>query len=292
MQFEAGQELARQMAAAGVPIQVVATAGPAATLQRLRDDPGPGARLALLQADVGHAYLAAAERGNAGSANWLAPLRVIARLHAESLHFIVRRDAKPRSVQGLRNERINLGPLDEGTALAVNSLYRLLFHERMPPGRASFLGHEQALASLITDRSVDVVAVLADAPARLLANMKPGARRFVRLLPLDAGKPGTDEALRVFDPATIRAADYPQLLAADLPGLSSRVYLVARVDPGGGESLARFMRAWCEVLPRLRDGGHRAWRDVDDVSAGRAGAPPLAPGWQPIEPNVAGEGCR
>lgn len=286
-QPQIGRDLAWFVAApAEMTLEVVPTSGPAETLQRLRDDTqtGSGVKLALLQADVAHAYLAAAERGNPDAERWLAPLQVIAPLYAENLYFIVRKNSRLQAVQDMRDVRINVGPRTGGTALAVTSLYRLLFATPTPSGRVSFLTHEQALAKLLTDRSIDVVTVLADSPAKLLANMKPGAGRFIRLLKFDTSRPGSEAAMNVFKQAPIRAADYPNLLTEDLPGLASDIYLVAYADTsiGDDDRLARFIRAWCSGLPRLKEAGHPKWRDVGHSSA------ELAPGWRRAAP----ETCR
>ncbi|HZV53681.1 MAG TPA: TAXI family TRAP transporter solute-binding subunit [Rhodocyclaceae bacterium] len=284
-QWQVGRDLAQRVAdPAGISLEVVTTDGPTQSLQRLRDDGsrGGGLKLVLLQADVAQAYLAAAERGNAEAATYLTPMRVIAPLYEEELYFIVRSDSGLGSIQDIQDARINVGPLEGGTALAVSTLYRLLFETPIPGGKTSFLDHEEALAKLITSRTVDVVAILADQPTKLIANMKPEARRFVRLLKFDASHPRSAAVLQTFSAATIRATSYPNLLAEDMPALASRIYLVAHGYRQGedDELLARLARGWCQNLPRLQAEGHAKWREVE------IGLPALKPGWQYAPPSA------
>jgi TRAP-type uncharacterized transport system substrate-binding protein len=271
-------EFASQVApAANITLEVVPTAGPTDSLQRLRDESKHSAdvSLAVLQADVANLYLLAAGRGNADAARWLAPLRVVAPLYSEELHFVVRSDSGFNTVQDIRDARINIGPSNGGTALSVVMLYRLLFEAPIAGDKLSRLSHEEALIKLLTDRSVDVVALLADQPAPLLANMKPEARRFIKLLKFDATQPGSASALDVYHPAALRQTSYPNLLAEDVPTLAVQLYLVAHdvQHDGNGTRMARLANAYCQALPLLKTKGLAKWREVD------AGLPNLAPGW-------------
>jgi TRAP-type uncharacterized transport system substrate-binding protein len=229
----------------------------------------------LLQADVAQLYLLTAQDGSREAASWLAPLRVVAPLYNEELHFIVRSDSTLESVQDIRDARINVGPAAGGTALSVATLHRLLFGTPPAADKLSRLSHEQALAKLLTDRSIDVVAVLADQPAPLLANMKPEARRFVRLLRFDREHPAAAVVSRVYGASTLRAASYPNLLDQDVPALAVRLYLVVHGEPDGeaAQRLRRLAGAYCQALPKLKIDGHPKWRDV------APGLPALVPGW-------------
>lgn len=51
-------------------------------------------------------------------------------------------------------------------------------------------------AFLDTDKSVDVVAVNAGQPAKLLVDMKPEARKLIKLLKFDPNQPASQDALR------------------------------------------------------------------------------------------------
>jgi len=248
--------------AAGLDIEVQSANGPAESLQRLLDV--AGVRLALLPSDTAFAYADAARRGNADASRLLAPVRVIATLHREPIYLIVRADSPFSSAQDIRDARINAGPLASGSALTATTLYRLLFEAPIADDRISFLDHEEALARLTGDRSIDVVIMVAEQPARLLANMKPEARRFIRLLKFDAAAPSAAAALRLYDATSVHAASYPNLLDEDLPALATTVYLVT-YGPRRAEDdarLARLARAWCKQLPRMQAEGNPLWREA------------------------------
>lgn len=277
-----GRDFARYVAApAGIELEVVTSDGPAHVLQQLRDHArrSDGMQLALLQSDVAQAYLSAAARGRADAAEWLAPLRVVLPLYREELYFIVRSDAPFRSLRDIRDARINIGSLTGGTAFATTTLYRLLFDAPLPAGRVSHLGNEEALKRLLVAGSVDVVALMSEPPARLLANMKPEAQRFVRLLAFD----GDEAALQAYDAVALTSARYPNLLAADVPGLAARVYLVAHgYRPGeDDELLARLVRTWCANRGLLQEVGDAGWRETGVERL------PLKAGWQYAEPAAA-----
>lgn len=279
IQPQIGRDIAKFVArAADIDIEVAPAAGPAESLRRLRDE--TGARLALLQSDAAHAYFDAAERGNPEAVQLLAPVRVILPLHEEEIYFVARSDSAYRAVHDIRDARINVGPLKSGTALSATTLYRLLFDAPIPDDKVSFLGHEDALVKLITDQTVDVVVLVDGQPAKLLANMKPEARRFIKLLKFDASHPSSAAALRIYGAATVRAASYPNLLAEDMPGLAARIYLVAYGHRRGEDDaqLVRFARAWCQNLPRLKAEGHPKWREIE------LALPDLKPGWHYSKP--------
>ena len=258
---------------ADIEFDVRQSAGSADTLARLRD--GSGQQFALLHADVAEAMLGAAARGNIEAGRRFAPVRVIAPLHEEDLYFLVGSDSPLNFVHEIQNARINLGPSGSSTALSVATLYRLMFDAAIDEGRASFLSHQDALVRL-TEQAVDVVALVSPNPARLLAEMKPEARRFVKLLKFDPVHPVAGKALKVYSARTIPAATYPNLLVEDLPALAVRIYLVSH---GRNDALqVRFAESWCLNLPRLRIEGPPA------LSGLESGLPQLLPGWSYSHP--------
>lgn len=258
---------------ADIELDLRHSAGSSDTLARLRE--GSGQQFALLPADVAEALLAAAARGNIDAARRFAPIRVIAPLHEEDIYFMVRSDSPLNFVHEIQHARINLGPLHSSTALTVATLYRLMFDTAIDERHTSFLSHQDALVKL-TEGTVDVVALVSPQPARLLADMKPEARRFVKLLKFDPAHPGAGKALKVYSAKTIPAANYLNLLVADLPVLAVKVYLVSY---GRNDALQmRFADSWCQNLPRLRVEGHSA------LSGLEPGLPPLLPGWSYAQP--------
>ena len=66
-----------------------------------------------------------------------------------------------------------------------------MFGAPLPDANASFLSNEEALVKLISDKSVDVVVVVAGQPAKLLVDMKPEARKLIKLLKFDPDNPAS-----------------------------------------------------------------------------------------------------
>lgn len=267
------RDIARHVArAADIKLLPHNVAGTPEALLRLHDT---GAlQLALLQADAAPAYNDAARRGNPDATRMIEPVRAIAPLHLEEIHFLVRSDSPMNHLHDLAGARINLGPLHSGTALTAASLYRLMFGAALPDTQASFLAEDEALVKLITAGSIDAVAVVAPRPARLLANMKPEARNFVKLLRFDPTHATAAALTGLYAPVTAAAADYPNLLEADQPALAVRVFLGAS---GHGQRrdalLARFAAAWCRNFPRLKAEGPPQWSALELV------ARPELPDW-------------
>ena len=258
---------------ADIEFDVRNSAGSSDTLARLRE--GSGQQFALLQADVAEAMLGAAARGNIEAGRRFAPIRVIAPLHEEDIYFMVRSDSPLNYVHEIENVRINLGPPNSSTALTVATLFRLMFDTAIEERHTSFFSHQDALVKL-TEQLVDVVALISPRPARLLADMKPEARRFVKLLKLDPAHTIAGKALKVYSARMIPAATYPNLLVEDLPSLAVRIYLVSH---GRNDALQmRLAESWCLNLPRLRVEGHPA------LSGLEPGLPQLLPGWSYSHP--------
>jgi TRAP transporter TAXI family solute receptor len=268
-----GRDLATHVApAAGIKLEAVPSAGSVENVQRLRYE--PGVKLALVQSDVYQGYVDMAERGNPSAATIIRPLRVIMPLYNEEIYFIARADAPIGFVHEIRGAKMNAGELGSGTALTSATLYRLMFGEALPEG-TTYVSNEDALVKLIADKSLDVVAVVAGQPAKLLADMKPEARQLVKLLKVDPEHPATKAALETYFAATVRAASYPNLLAEDLPALAVKAFLVTYdFGPrGSGEYLRRFARSLCVNFATLREQGHPKWREVE------LSLPGLGKGW-------------
>jgi hypothetical protein len=283
----AGASLARDLAsqvgaATGQRITVSATDGLLDTLGRLRD--GEGLRLGIVNEDAVSAFGAAADRGFGEAANLVAPLRAIATLHKLSFHFVVRADAPYQGLESMRGARINLGPIDGNTAVSVMNYYQKLFGEPIANDKASFLSHEEALVRLVTDRTIDVVAIVGEQPVRVLADMRADARRFVRLV--GAAPANADPLLsRSYPAERLQARHYGNLLDRDVATVSVRAVLAAWEERRGEHelALAMFARGLCERFPRLQREGHAGWRDVTLVQ------PEPAMGWYYASPLVRGE---
>ena len=272
--IQIGRDLAKFVApASDIDLEVLASAGSAENVQRLRYE--SGVRLALVQSDVYQAFLDQAEAGNAEAGAMIRPLRVIMPLYNEEIYFIARADAPFNFVHEIRDARINVGPLHSGTAMSATTIYKQLFGAPPQEGRTSYLSNEDALVKLVSDKTVDVAVVVAGQPAKLLVDMKPDARKLIKLLKFDPTHPLSAQALKTYFPATVRASSYPNLLGEDIAAVAVKAYLVT-YDYKISDSvrrLAAFARSLCENFATLRAEGHPKWREV------QLSLPTLGRGW-------------
>lgn len=279
--IQIGRDLARHIAPlADINLEVLPSAGSAENVRRLRYE--PGVKLAMVQSDVYQAFLDQARGGHAEAGELIRPLRVITPLYNEEIYFIVRADSAMEYVHDIRGARINTGPIGSGTALTTTTLYRLMFDEPIPDTNASFLTNEEALARLVTDKSVEVVAVIAGQPAKLLIDMKPESRQYIKLLKFDPDHPTSAAALGTYFAARVRADLHPNLLSEDLSALAVKAYLVT-YDFNlrhTREHLARLVRALCQNYPLLQTNGHPKWREVE------LSMPELGRGWLYYRPTA------
>ena len=272
--IQIGKNLAEFVApAADIELEALPSAGSAENVKRLRFE--QGVKFALVQSDVYQAFLDQAASGNADATAMIRPLRVILPLYNEEIYFIVRADSDLNFVHEIRNAKINLGELGSGTALTTTTLYRLMFNAPVPQPTATFFPNEEALVKLITDKSIDVVAVIGGQPTKLLVDMKPEARNLIKLLKFDPSQPASQAALKTYVNATVRASSYPNLLAEDLPGLAVKAFLVTYDFSlkTTEDSLRKFARSLCQNFPTLQEKGHPKWREVE------LALPDLGRGW-------------
>lgn len=272
--IQIGRDLAKHIApAADINLQALPSAGSAENVKRLRYE--AGVKLALVQSDVYQAFLDLAAANNKSAAAMIRPLRVIMPLYNEEIYFVVRADSPLKHVHEIRNARINAGPVGSGTALTTSTLYRLMFNQGLPDDRTAYMSNEEALVKLLDDKSVDVVAVIAGQPAKLLADMKPEARQHIRLLRFDPDAAASKAALKTYFPATVRAASYPNLLTEDLPALAVKALLVTYDfnTEHTRNALAGFTQSLCRNFPTLQANGHPKWREVE------LAMPELGRGW-------------
>ena len=269
-----GRDLAQYVApSADIKLNVLPSAGSAENVRLLRYE--PGVKLALVQSDVYQSFLDIAAGGNAAARDMIQPLRVIMPLYNEEIYFIVRADSELNYIHEIKNAKINAGESGSGTALTSATLYRLMFGEPMADASASYLSNEEALAKLVTDKTLDVVAVVAGQPAKLLVDMKPESRKLIKLLKFDRNHPSGKAVLQTYFPASVRASNYPNLLTADIPGLAVKAFLVTYdFHLKDTESHLRNMaRSLCQNFSVLQEKGHPKWREVEFA------LPDLGRGW-------------
>lgn len=279
--IQIGRDLAKFVAPdADIGLDVLPSKGSADNLNRLRYE--ANVKLAIVQSDVYQAFLDFADAGNGEASRLIRPLRVVLPLYNEEIYFIVRSDSPLRFVHEIKDRKLNVDRLQSGTALSATTIYRLMFGQPIPDGNATFLSNEEALVKLTTDRSIDVVVVVAGQPAKLLADMKPEAKQLIRLLRVDPGNAASKAALQTYFPATVRSASYPNWLDEDVPGFAVKALLVTydySYKPTA-EHLAGFAQSLCRNLPILQTEGHPKWRDVEltlpDLGAGWIYYAPIA----------------
>lgn len=272
--YAIGKDLAKFVAPeAGINLEVLATSGSAANVKLLRYE--PGVKFAVVQADVFQAFVDRSGAGSPEATALIKPLRVIMPLYNTEIHYIVRADSPLNYLHDLKDAKINGGLVGSGAALITHTLYRMMFGGPMPDAQATFMSNEEALVKLIGDKSVDVVVVAAGQPAPLIANMKPEAQKFIKLLKFDPRHPSAKQPLTVYEPATVRATSYPNLLTEDFTTISVGAFLVTYDYnlKGTVESFRSFGRALCQNFEKLQEQGHPKWREV------KMSLPELGQGW-------------
>ncbi len=272
--FAIGNDLAKMIAPqAGIDLEVVPTAGSAENIKLLRHE--PGVKLAIVQADVYQAFVERAAGANKEAARIIRPLRVILPLYNTEIHYIARADSELNYLHDIKEAKINGGLVGSGAAFITHTLYRMMFNGPIPETAASYLPNDQALIKLITDKSVDVAVVAAGQPAPLIANMKPEAQKFIKLLKFDPNHPASKQPMKIYSPATVRAGSYPNLLKEDFSTISVGAFLVTYDYSlqGTVEHLTKFARELCQNFSVLQAKGHAKWRDVD------LSLPALNDGW-------------
>lgn len=277
--IQIGRDIAKFVAPeANIALEVLPSAGSAENVRRLRYE--PGVKFAMVQSDVYQAFLDQAQEGNVAAARMLHPLRVIMPLYNEEIYFITRADTPAEFIHEIKDAKINVGPVGSGTALSATTLYRLMFGKPIAEENTSYLSNEDALVKLLTEKTLDVVVVVAGQPAKLLTDMKPEARQFIKLLKLDPNHSTARAALRTYFPATVRAANYPNVLTEDVPGIAVKAFLVTyNYDrPETIRYLTKFAESLCHNFPRLRTAGHPKWNEVE------LSLPALGKGWSYFPP--------
>jgi hypothetical protein len=279
--IQIGRDLAKFIApAALIELEALPSAGSPENIHRLRYE--EGVKLALVQSDVYQAFINQGKAGDATAGAIIRPLRVVLPLYNEEVYFIVRADSPLNFVHEIRDAKLNVGPLRSGTAMTATTMYRLMFDQAAPDKNLSFLTHEEALAKLVGDKSIDVVVVVAGQPAKLLTEMKAEARTHIKLLRLDAEHAASKAALKTYFPSAVKAANYPNLLDGDLQGMAVKAFLVTYDYNLAGTQwrLSQFARSLCSNFETLQSQGHPKWKEVS------LEMPALGQGWTYYAPTA------
>jgi hypothetical protein len=257
---------------ADIDLEVKPTSGSAENIKLLRFE--PGVKFAIVQADVYQAFVDRAG-SNREASRIIRPLRVILPLYNTEIHYVARADSELNYLHDLKNAKINGGLVGSGAAFITHTLYRMMFQSGIPEANASYIQNSEALVKLITDKSIDVAVVAAGQPAPIIANMKPEAQQYIKLLKFDPSHPASKQPLKIYSAATVRASSYPNILKEDFSTVSVGAFLVTydynlqnTVD-----HLVRFARSLCQNFSTLQAKGHPKWKDVD------LSLPALNDGW-------------
>ena len=258
---------------ADIPLEPMPTSGSAENIKLLRFE--PGVKLAIVQADVYQAFVDRAAKANPEASRIIRPLRVILPLYNTEIHYVARADSSLNYLHDIKNAKINGGLVGSGAAFITHTLYRMMFASAIPEPNASYLPNAEALVKLITDKSVDVAVVAAGQPAPIIANMKPEAQKYIKLLKFDPAHPTSKQPLSIYSPATVRAGSYPNILSEDFTTISVGAFLVTYDFnmQGTVEYLTRFARSLCRNFSVLQEKGHPKWREV------QLALPALNEGW-------------
>jgi TRAP transporter TAXI family solute receptor len=272
--IQIGRDLAKFIAPqAQIELEALPSAGSPENIHRLRYE--EGVKLALVQSDVYQAFINQGKAGDNTAAAIIRPLRVVLPLYNEEVYFVVRADSPMNFVHEMRDAKINIGPLRSGTAMTTTTMYRLMFDQALPDNRLTTLTHEEALFKLTSDKSIDVVAIVAGQPAKLLTDMKAEARSLIKLLKLDAENAASKAALKTYFASTVKASNYPNLLGEDVPGMAVKAFLVTYdYNLAGTQArLSQFARSLCLNFDSLQTQGHPKWKEVS------LDLPQLGQGW-------------
>ncbi len=203
----------------------------------------------------------------------------VTQLYYEEFHLLAGPGIK--TIGDLANRRVNVGVRGSGTAITTERLFGLLKIPFEPVYERPEIGMEKL-------RHGDVVALafLAAKPASLFQGLKQDDSLHFVAVPLDAGIIGT------YTPTTLKADDYPGLIAKDQPIDTVAVgsfLAVARLAPGSDRyrNVSNFVDVFfTEFGALLEPGNHPKWREVN-IAAELPGLTRFPPARQWLDRNSA-----
>src|SRR5438067_5967960 len=191
-------------------------------------------------------------------------LQYIAKLYDQEIHVLARNDI--RSLNDLRDKRVNFGTYQSGTYTGANAIFQTLGF----PVQSTMYPQPLALEKL---RRGEIAAMVytAGKPARLFQTIRP--EEPLHFLSI----PGTDALRKSYKQAELNDHDYPDLIEKDKPVATLSVGTVLAVYnwPSNSErhrKITRFVQALFRQMDELRFPPHHPkWQEVD---IGRS-----VPGW-------------
>jgi uncharacterized protein len=183
-------------------------------------------------------------------------LQYIAKLYDQEIHILARNDI--RSLNDLRDQRVNFGTYESGTYTSANAIFRTL----AIPVQSTMYPQPLALEKL---RRGEIAAMVytAGKPARLFQTIRPEEPlHFLSIA-------GTDALRKSYKQAELNDHDYPDLINKDEPVATLSVGTVLAVYnwPSNSErhrKITRFVQALFRQMDELRFPPHHPkWQEVD-----------------------------
>jgi len=242
-----------------VPVVGTGSLANLADLKHLR-----GIDMAILQTDVlDYAREQRLFPGIEGS------LTYIAKLHNEEFHLLARREI--RSVADLANKKVNFDLRDSGTAITASRLFGIL---KLPVAMTN--NRQEVALEKLKRGELAALAFVAGKPAPFFYNLKAdGGLHFLTV-------PFNSALADAYVPTRLNAADYPGLVAPDLPIETVAVgvvLVVANLEqiPERYRNVANFVDAFFTGFPSLLEPSHHPkWQEVNISTE--------LPGWRRYPP--------
>ncbi|HEX4614941.1 MAG TPA: TAXI family TRAP transporter solute-binding subunit [Stellaceae bacterium] len=228
-------------------------------LKRLR-----GIDLAILQIDVlDYAKEQRPFPGIEGSITY------IAKLHNEEFHLLARREIQ--SITDLANKKVNVDLRDSGTAITASRLFGIL---KLPITTTN--DRQEVALEKLKRGELAALAFVAGKPAPLFHDAKADSGLHLLAVPFNSA------IAAAYVPTRLTAADYPGLVAQDMPVDTVAVGLalvVANLDqiPERYRNVANFVDAFFTGFQSLLEPGHHPkWQEVNISTE--------LPGWRRYPP--------
>ena len=242
-----------------VPVVGAGSLANLSDLKRLR-----GIDLAILQIDVlDYAKEQRPFPGIDGSITY------IAKLHNEEFHLLARREIQ--SITDLANKKVNVDLRDSGTAITASRLFGIL---KLPITTTN--DRQEVALEKLKRGELAALAFVAGKPAPLFHDAKADSGLHFLTVPFNSA------IAAAYVPTRITAADYPGLVAQDMPVDTIAVGLalvVANLDqiPERYRNVANFVDAFFTGFQSLLEPGHHPkWQEVNISTE--------LPGWRRYAP--------
>jgi TRAP-type uncharacterized transport system substrate-binding protein len=242
-----------------VPVVGTGSLANLSDLKRLR-----GIDLAILQIDVlDYAKEQRLFPGIDGSITY------IAKLHNEEFHLLARREIQ--SITDLANKKVNVDLRDSGTAITASRLFGIL---KLPITTTN--DRQEVALEKLKRGELAALAFVAGKPAPLFHDAKADSGLHFLAVPFNSG------IAAAYVPTRLTAADYPGLVAQDMPVDTVAVgsaLVVANLDqiPERYRNVANFVDAFFTGFQSLLEPGHHPkWQEVNISTE--------LPGWRRYPP--------